>query len=75
MTSPYLSVFAKGRLKKKKSKQVTLGGKKAVLGDTTCGMDVVLGLSIRSCATLKHIIFVVLWLRVKVKKGMFEKNA
>ena len=54
---------------------MTLGGKKAVLGDTTCGMDVVLGLSIRSCATLKHIIFVVLWLRVKVKKGMFEKNA
>ena len=75
MTSPYLSVFAKGRLKKKKnSKQVTLGGKKAVLGDTTCGTDV-LGLSIRSCATLKHIIFVVLRLRVKMKKSMFEKNA
>ena len=45
-----------------------MGGKKAVLGLTTCGMDVVLSLSIRSCATLKHIIFVVLWLRVKVKK-------
>ena len=82
-TSPYLSVFAKGRLKHththththtQNSKQVTLGGKKAVLGDTTSGMDV-LGLSVRSCATLKHIIFVVLWLRVKMgKKSMFEKN-
>ena len=51
-----------------------MGGKKAVLGDTTCGTDV-LGLSIRSCATLKHIIFVVLRLRVKMKKSMFEKNA
>ena len=52
-----------------------MGGKKAVLGDTTCGMDVTLGLSVRSCAALKHIIFVVLWLRVKMKKSMFEKNA